>query len=129
MAEACSTEVAFDTVVLNGAALPVTKAPTWKSGKPKVKSHSSRVGSQVVITKKVDYTDAQGEMKLTIRQTKDHIERIEECQDNPCKNAIMIIDQATGSTRTFTDMSVAEDVEWDMEAEEVEVTFRGSQAK
>ena len=128
MPKVCTTEVAMSTVILNGSSIPVTKNPKYKRGEPNVKSNTSFVGSKPVVTKKLDFTDAQGTVTISIRNTKENIERIEECQDNPCGNSIMIID-ATGLTKTFTELSIEEDPEWDLDGDETEITFKGGQAK
>ena len=123
----CETELMFDTVVIDGVAIPISKNPKYKRGRPVAETHASHVGSTTTVTKKMNYKDAFSTLTIYVRPTKTIMEQIEQAQDALCGVSIMILD-FTGETKTFSNMSIGEDIEWDLDGEEQEITFQGSSA-
>jgi hypothetical protein len=73
------------------------------------------------------YTQSSRYLSVTIAiaNTSENIELLEDWQENIGKNAVRLIDARTGFTKTFAKMSITEDIEIDLEAEETEITFKG----
>lgn len=124
-----SLEINASTVVINGETIPVSKKPKYKRGIPKTESRSSLIGERVVVTQAQDFSEAIGEVTVSVRGTVAMIEAIESWQDNIGKNAIRLIDNQTKFTKTFNQMSVEEDVEIDFDGEEIEIVFKGGQGQ
>ena len=124
-----SLEINASTVIINGEAIPVSKKPKYKRGIPKTETRTSLLGERVVVSQSQDFSEATGEVTISVRKTVDMIEAIESWQDNIGKNAIRLIDNQTKFTKTFNQMSVEEDVEIDFDGEEVEIVFKGGQGQ
>lgn len=124
-----SLEINASTVVVNGETIPVSKKPKYKRGIPKTESRSSLIGERVIVTQAQDFSEAIGEVTISVRGTVAMIEAIESWQDNIGKNAIRLIDNQTKFTKTFNQMSVEEDVEIDFDGEEIEIVFKGGQGQ
>lgn len=122
-------EINATTIQVNGQTVAVSKKPKYKRGVPKVTSHTSMIGDSVKVTQAVDYSEAIGEVTIALRNTIENVNMLEEWQDNIGKNAIRMVDNTTGFTKTFNNMSIEEDVEIDFSGEEFEVTFKGGQGK
>lgn len=122
-------EVQYRTAIVNGEAVPTTKKPKFKSGKPKINNHVSVLGTEVSISWDEDYTEATGSVTLYMARTPANYALIESWQDNPGLNAVRIVDTPAGLSKTFNKMSVLEDIEFDGESEDIEVMFGGGQGK
>lgn len=122
-------EINATTVQVNGQTVAVSKKPKYKRGVPKVTSNTSFIGDTVKVTQNTDYSEAIGEVTISLRNTLENITLLEEWQDNIGKNAIRMVDSGTGFTKTFNQMSISEDVEVDFDGEEFEVVFQGGQGK
>lgn len=122
-------EINATTVQVNGGTVAVSKKPKYKRGTPKVTSNTSFIGDSVKVTQNTDFSEAIGEVTIALRNTMENITMLEDWQDNIGKNAVRMVDSATGFTKTFNQMSVSEDVEVDFDAEEFEVIFQGGQGK
>lgn len=120
-----SIEINATEVVINGQAVAPSKKIKFKTGVPKVTSHSSLLGDQVLVTQAVDFSEAIGQVTLSFRHTLKNLELLSEWQEKVGKNAIRFIDSPTGFTKTFNQLSVEEDPEIDFDSDEFEVTFRG----
>lgn len=118
-------EVNATTVIVNGEVVAVHSKPKYKRGVPKVKSNASLIGSEVHVTQNVDFTEATGQVTLALVNTVKNIELMESWQDNIGKNAIRLVDNDTGFTKTFNNMSVTDDFEIDFSSEETEIVFNG----
>jgi len=122
-----SLEINASTVIVNGETVAVSKKPKYKRGFPKVTSNTSLVGESVKVTQSQDFSEAVGEVTIALRNTLANVDLVEGWQDNIGKNAIRLVDNQTGFTKTFNQMSVEEDIEIDFDAEELEVVFKGGQ--
>ena len=120
-------EINASTVIINGETVAVSKKPKYKRGVPKVSTHTSLVGDGVKVTQSQDFSEAVGVVTIALRNTLTNVSLVENWQDNVGKNAIRLVDNQTGFTKTFNQMSIEEDVEIDFDAEEFEVSFKGGQ--
>ena len=120
-------EINASTVIINGETVAVSKKPKYKRGVPKVNTHTSLVGDGVKVTQSQDFSEAVGVVTIALRNTLTNVSLVENWQDNVGKNAIRLVDNQTGFTKTFNQMSIEEDVEIDFDAEEFEVSFKGGQ--
>lgn len=120
-------EINASTVIINGETVAVSKKPKYMRGVPKVSTHTSMVGDGVKVTQSQDFSEAVGVVTISLRNTVTNISLVEDWQDNIGKNAIRLVDNQTGFTKTFNQMSIEEDVEIDFDAEEFEVSFKGGQ--
>ena len=121
-------EINATTVIINGKTIAISKKPKYMRGKSKMNFNTHAVGDEIKVTQSIDYTEAMGKVTLMLRNTLENINNLEDWQDNPAKNAIRIIDNETGFTKTFAEMSIGEDPEIDFDAEEFEVMFMGNAA-
>lgn len=122
-----SLEISASTVIVNGETVAVSKKPKYKRGAPKVGTHTSLVGDTVKVTQSQDFSEATGEVSVSLRNTLTNLSLVESWQDAIGKNAIRLVDGSTGFTKTFNQMSVEEDIEIDFDSEEFEVIFKGGQ--
>ena len=120
-------EINASTVIINGETVAVSKKPKYKRGVPKVSTHTSLIGDGVKVTQSQDFSEAVGVVTIALRNTLTNVSLVENWQDNVGKNAIRLVDNQTGFTKTFNQMSIEEDVEIDFDAEEFEVSFKGGQ--
>ena len=120
-------EINASTVIINGETLAVSKKPKYKRGVPKINTHTSLVGDSVKVTQSQDFSEAVGVVTISLRNTLTNISLVEDWQDNVGKNAIRLVDNQTGFTKTFNQMSIEEDIEIDFDSEEFEVNFKGGQ--
>lgn len=120
-------EINASTVIVNGETLAVSKKPKYKRGVPKINTHTSLVGDGVRVTQSQDFSEATGGVTISLRNTMTNIALVEDWQDKVGKNAIRLVDNQTGFTKTFNQMSVEEDIEIDFDSEEFEVKFKGGQ--
>ena len=120
-------EINASTVIINGETLAVSKKPKYKRGIPKINTHTSLVGDSVKVTQSQDFSEAVGVVTISLRNTLTNISLVEDWQDNVGKNAIRLVDNQTGFTKTFNQMSIEEDIEIDFDSEEFEVNFKGGQ--
>lgn len=120
-----AVEINSSTVIINGETIAVAKKPKYKRGVPEVSSNTSLIGDSVRVTQSRDYSKAVGEVTISLRNTLSNITAVEGWQDKVGANAIRLIDNATGFTKTFNKLSIEEDVEIDFDAESFDVTFRG----
>jgi len=120
-----SVEINSSTVIINGETIAVAKKPKYKRGVPEVSSNTSLIGDTVKVTQSLDYSKAIGEVILAFRNTIGNIKSLEGWQDKVGANAVRLIDNPTGFTKTFNKLSIEEDVEIDFDSELFEVTFRG----
>lgn len=120
-------EINASTVIVNGETVAVSKKPKYKRGIAKVDTHTSLIGDGVKVTQSQDFSEAIGEVTISLRNTLTNISLVEDWQDNIGKNAIRLVDNQTGFTKTFNQMSIEEDVEIDFDSEEFEVMFKGGQ--
>lgn len=120
-------EINASTVIINGETLAVAKKPKYKRGIAKVNTHTSLIGESVKVTQSQDFSEAIGGVTISLRNTATNISLVEDWQDNIGKNAIRLVDNQTGFTKTFNQMSIEEDVEIDFDSEEFEVDFKGGQ--
>jgi len=120
-----AVEINSSTVIVNGETIAVAKKPKYKRGVPEVSSNTSLIGDTVKVTQSKDYSKAIGEVTIALRNTAGNIKSVEGWQDKVGANAIRLIDNATGFTKTFNKLSIEEDVEIDFDAESFDVTFRG----
>lgn len=118
-------QVNANTVIINGETVGVRKSPKYMVGAPNVTQYTSMVGDEVKHSHKIDYTESFGSVTIAIANTSENIELLEDWQENIGKNAVRLIDARTGFTKTFAKMSIIEDIEIDLEAEETEITFKG----
>jgi len=118
-------QVNANTVIINGETIPVTKSPKYMVGAPSIKQQASMVGDQLKYSHKIDYTESFGKVVIAVANVNENIEAIEDWQEKIGKNAIRLLDARTGFTKTFSKMSITEDIEIDFEAEETEITFEG----
>jgi len=115
-----------NTVSINGVTVPVNGKPKWKGGAPKVTVKTATVGDKVMTYEEVDYTEAIGSVTISIMPTVANVELFESWQANIGKNAIRIVDTKTQFTKTFNNMSISEDVEFDT-TDAIEIVFMGGQ--
>ena len=120
-------EINASTVIINGETVAVSKKPKYMRGVPKVSTHTSMVGDGVKVTQSQDFSEAVGVVTISLRNTVTNISLVEDWQDNIGKNAIRLVDNQTGFTKTFNQMSIEEDIEIDFDSEEFEVSFKGGQ--
>jgi hypothetical protein len=120
-------EITATTVRVNGETVAVSKKPKYMRGVPKVTSNPSLIGDTIVVTQSKDFTEAMGVVTIGLRSTLANIQLLEDWQENVGLNAVMLVDNATGFTKTFNRMSVEEDVEIDFDSDEFEVVFKGGQ--
>lgn len=120
-------EINATTVRINGENTAVSKKPKYTRGVPKITTTVSLIGNTVIPTQSQDFSEAMGKVTLTYRTTLENIQRLEDWQDNVGMNAVILIDNPTGFTKTFNNMSVEEDPEQDFDSGEFEVVFTGGQ--
>ena len=120
-------ELNGSTVIVNGETIAIAKKPKYRNGEPKINTHTSLVGEQVHVTQSQDFSEAIGEVTITLRNTKRNVLKLEEWQSNVGLNAVRIVDNRQGFNKTFNEMSVSDDVEIDFDGEEFEVVFQGAQ--
>ena len=118
-------QINANTVIINGETVAVRRSPKYMIGAPTVTQYTSMVGGKTKHSHKIDYTESFGQVVIAVPNTPESIRSIEDWQENIGKNAIRLIDDKTGFTKTFAKMSMTEDVEIDFEAEETELTFKG----
>lgn len=111
-------------VSINGQTVAVTGKPKWKRGAPKTTVKTATVGGKIHTYEEVDYTEAMGSVTVSIMPTPTNIDLIESWQDNIGKNAIRLVDSKTGFTKTFNNMTISEDIEYDT-TDAIEVVFVG----
>lgn len=113
-------------VSVNGQTVAVSGKPKWKRGTPKTTVKTATVGDKVYPYEEADFTEAVGSVTFSVMPTPNNIDLIESWQDNIGKNAIRIVDSKTGFTKTFNNMSISEDIEYDT-TDAIEVVFVGGQ--
>lgn len=115
------------TVIVNGENIAVSKKPKYMRGVPKTVISPSLIGDTVIPSESQDFSEAIGSVTISIRNTLGNVQLLEDWQNNVGKNAVMLIDNATGFTKTFNNMSVEEDVEVDFDSDDMEIILKGGQ--
>jgi len=120
--------VKYDTLVLNGVTLAIVGDVKYKNGNPKTETKTAIVGTNVSVYQKTDFSEAMGQVTFSVMPTPKNIEVLEDAQLNAGRNAVKIISSQTGHTKTFGQMSITEDLEFDT-GSEIEVTMNGGQGR
>ena len=115
------------TVRINGENIAVSKKPKYMRGVPKTTISPSLIGDTVIPSASQDFSEAIGSVTISLRPNIKNIQLLEDWQNNVDKNAVLLIDSATGFTKTFNNMSVEEDIEVDFDSDVFEVVFKGGQ--
>ena len=112
-------------VQVNGSAIAIVGKVKFKKGYPKVTTKTASIGDTIVPYEDVDFTEAMGTVTLTLPNTVENQEFVDDWQDNRGLNALHLTDKASGKVVVYKKQSISEDVEF--EGEDFEVVFAGGQ--
>lgn len=119
------SEVNALSVIINGEAVAVASPPTFNLGGATINTHSSMVGERIVTSFNYDLKEAKGMVTIELVHTVENINRVQDWRDAVGKISIRLLDDRTGWTGTFSEMSISESVEFDLSAESTSIKFDG----
>lgn len=117
------------TAIVNGETIALADKPSFNKGGAKIVANPTMVGSNISIVYGRDYTEAIGMVTLPLRNTKPNMEKIEDWRDNVGSNSIRILDNDSGYSISFPNMSIMESPDIDLKSNITEIKFEGGIGK
>ena len=117
------------TAIVNGETIALADKPSFNTGGAKIIANPTMVGANISIVYGLDYTEAIGRVTLPLRNTKPNMEKIEDWRNNLGSNSIRVLDNESGFSISFPNMSIMESPDIDLKSNMTEVKFEGGIGK